>query len=218
MGVALMKTGLVWGFVSLLLVGCNGVPRPLASDEGLHGHFTVNSGFPLPYFFQGSAVQWNQDYAVTVRHIPLIPNVVYQCSSGCDMVFIRHPAEGPIPLWRDPVRGEPVTAVGFSPMLMDLKGEGSAKGMRVRLSNSSDPTAYAVHDGPIVHGMSGGPVYGRDGAVLGITVGMLFGATPAFGDLKSSERLSLYLPYDVINKEWEAYNRSLKAKLVAARP
>ncbi|MGN7738582.1 trypsin-like peptidase domain-containing protein [Pseudomonas sp. 22526] len=212
-----MKTHLVWVFAPLLLVGCNGIPRPLCGDDAWRGHFTVNSGFPLPYLFQGSAVQWNQDYAVTVGHIPLLPDVAYHCSSGCDMVFIRHPAEGPVPLWRDSVLGEPVTAVGFSPILMDLKGEGIAKSMRVRLSNSSDPTAYAVHDGPIVQGMSGGPVYGRDGAVLGITVGMLFGGAPAFGDLKSSERLSLYLPYDVIRKEWETYSRSLKARLVTAR-
>lgn len=200
---------------SVLLVGCNGLPRPLANDEALHGHFTVNSGFPLPYFFQGSAVQWNQDYAVTVRHIPLLPGVVYRCSSGCDMVFIRHPAEGPIPQWRKPVPGEPVTAVGFSPVFMNLKGEGIAKSMRIKLDNSGDPTAYAAHNGPIVKGMSGGPVYGNDGAVLGITVGMLTGAAPVFGDLKAGERLSLYLPYDVINREWEAYNRNLTAELVS---
>lgn len=217
MGGASMKARLAWLFAALLLVGCNGIPRPLLGDDGPQGHFRVNSGFPLPYFFQGSAVQWNQEYAVTVRHIPLLAGVVHRCSSGCDMVFIRRPAEGPVPPWRDAVPGEPVSAVGFSPVLVNLRGNGVARGMRIRLDGDADPTAYAVHDGPIVQGMSGGPVYGRDGAVLGITVGMLFGTPPAIGDLRASQRLSLYLPYEVIRKEWDTYLRGQRAKLAARR-
>ncbi len=193
----------------VFLVGCNGLPELLTDDDATTGSFVVSSGFPTPYLYEGSAVQWNQEYAVTARHIPLLRDVVHQCSTGCDMVFIRHSAQGPVPAWREPKGGERVTAVGFSPLFFTVKGEGQAKSMRIRLPDSADQTAYAVHDGPIVEGMSGGPVYGDDGAALGITVGMLFGDAPPIGDLKDSERLSLFLPYDVIRKEWDLYRREL---------
>ncbi|QTD31470.1 serine protease [Pseudomonas fluorescens] len=193
--------------IGLLLAACNGVPSLVDEQDGYHGELTVSSGFPIPYFFHGSAVQWNEDYAVSVRHIPFLSGVVYTCSTGCDLVFIRHKAKGPLPHWREPVKGEVVTAVGFSPLLFSMKGQGQAIGLRVMLPNSSDPTAYAAHDGPIVQGMSGGPVYGADGAVLGMTIGILYGELPKFGEFASRERLSLYVPYDIVQREWENFSR-----------
>ncbi|MGA3827805.1 MULTISPECIES: serine protease [Pseudomonas] len=194
-------------FSSLVLAGCNGVPHLVPADKNYQGHFVVSSGFPLPYMFQGNAVQWNPEYAVSVKHIPLISNVGYSCSSGCDLAFIKHKAEGAIPVWRNYVKGEAITVVGFSPLLMTVQGQGVAKGMRMKLPGASDTTSYAVNDAPLVVGMSGGPVYGADGAVLGITVGMWMGKNPAFGELKTSDRLSVYLPYDIVLREWQAYSK-----------
>lgn len=210
-----MKGLLVGCLVLATLAGCNGIPHPIMGDSDFKGRLVVSSGFPLPYMFQGSAVQWNEDYAVTVKHIPLMPDVVHTCSSGCDLVFIRHKAEGPLPEWREFVKGEAVIAMGFSPLLVTVEGQGVAKGARLMMPGKVDATPYAVHDAPIVVGMSGGPVYGADGAVLGITVGMWVGGQPAFGELKSSARLSLFLPYEIVLREWQQF--SMKGMAVAVR-
>lgn len=198
--------GITLGVLSLLLSGCNGMPSPITTAESYLGYFNVHSSSPRAYQVQGVAVQWNQDIAVTVAHIPNLNNVVYSCSSGCDLVFFRHTAEGPLPAWRNVEAGEAVTAVGSSPLSIDVKGEGVAKNTRVRLSDVSDPTPYAVHDGPIMVGMSGGPVYGKDGAVVGITIGMHTDPPPRTGELSGTKRLSIFLPYDIVHREWRLYS------------
>lgn len=198
-----------WVLINLLvwlLVGCNGAPRIEGGQAALEV-LTVHSGFPLPYLFEGSGVQWNEEYAVTVKHIPYLANVVHRCSSGCDLVFFRHRSTGKIPTWRSAKGGESVSALGFSLFPGTLEGQGTALSTRVELPDQADTEAYGVHDGPIVMGMSGGPVIGRDKAVLGITVGMLMGKRPAFFEFRGKPRLSLYLPYDVILREWKVFQR-----------
>jgi len=194
------------GLTLSVLVGCNGIPQPTAPDETFPGYFTVSSGIPAPYMFQGSAVQWNRQYAVSAAHIPLLSDVVHRCSTGCDLVFIRRDADGSVPTWRPTIVGEKLQTVGLSPFLVTVKGSGTSKGPRVSLNREGDNTPYALNDAPVVQGMSGGPVYGADGAVVGMTVGIFLPQAPLLPSLKNSKSLSVYVPYDIIQREWRLFS------------
>ncbi|WP_281686873.1 serine protease [Pseudomonas citronellolis] len=192
----------VFGITLAALAGCNGTLTPVSSDESLPGYFTVNS---TAHLFHGSAVQWNQHYAISAGHIPLLSNVVHRCSTGCDLVFIRHEARGTVPAWRPAVVGETLETVGQSPLLVTVKGSGTSKAIQVRLNRKGDDTAYALSDAPVAKGMSGGPVYGKDDAVVGMTIGIFQPNTPLPAALKNSRSLSVYIPYQVIQREWELF-------------
>lgn len=191
---------------SIAIAGCNGIPRPSLLSGPDEGFFRVYSGFPTPYLFAGSAVQWNEDYAVTVAHIPFISGTVYECSTGCDLKFFKHPANGKIPKWRSAVPGERVTAMGASPLMFSVKGQGRASKLSFKNTDETGGERYAIHDAPLVKGMSGGPVYGDDGAVLGINIGF-FSTTLNPGNTKiaSYDRVSLYVRYQTIEREWQQY-------------
>lgn len=80
--------------IGVVTAGCNGFVKPDLSGPVNEAYFPVFSGFPMPYMYMASAVQWNEDYAVTTGHTPFIPNVAYRCSTRCDLVFIKHKANG----------------------------------------------------------------------------------------------------------------------------
>lgn len=184
------------------LAGCSGALTRKASDDLFPGYFSINSA---GYIFRGSAIQWNQHYAVSVSHIPMLLNVVHRCSTGCDLVFIRRESEGPLPSWRPTVIGERVQAVGENVMLMTVQGLGTSKAPMVRLDRPGDSTAYALNDAPVVKGMSGGPVYGHDGAVVGMTIGIFRPQTSLPPSISNSKSLSVYVPYEIIQREWRLY-------------
>jgi hypothetical protein len=201
--VKLIRTA-IFLLASIAIAGCNGIPRPSLLSGPDEGFFRVYSGFPTPYLFAGSAVQWNEDYAVTVAHIPFISGTVYECSTGCDLKFFKHPANGKIPKWRSAVPGERVTAMGASPLMFSVKGQGRASKLSFKNTDETGGERYAIHDAPLVKGMSGGPVYGDDGAVLGINIGF-FSTTLNPGNTKiaSYDRVSLYVRYQTIEREWQ---------------
>jgi hypothetical protein len=153
-----------------------------------------------------SAVQWNEDYAVTTRNTPLVRNVKYSCSTGCDLVFIQHKADGRYPSWRTPRVGEHITAVGASPYMTTVSGQGKVYSAPFINSNEGSGERYAIHDAPIIKGMSGGPVIANDGSIVGINVGFF---STSFNDvsfhpgLKGAERISVFIPYSIIQREWE---------------
>lgn len=191
---------------SIAIAGCNGIPRPSLLSSPGEGFFRVYSGFPTPYLFAGSAVQWNEDYAVTVAHIPFISGTVYECSTGCDLKFFKHPANGKIPKWRSAVPGERVTAMGASPLMFSVKGQGRASKLSFKSTDETGGERYAIHDAPLVKGMSGGPVYGDDGAVLGINIGFFSKAlNPGNAKIASFDRVSLYVRYQTIEREWQQH-------------
>lgn len=188
----------------VLLSGCNGMPIAYTTDPVYDQAFVVHSGGPVPFLLMGTAVQWNADYAVTVKHIPYLPGAVYQGQG--DVQFFRHKADR-APLWRAYVPGETLTAVGFNSLYVPIKGEGHALPAMVRL-DAKDNVMYATHDGPTAKGMSGGPVFAADGKVVGINVaylthGDLQGLKRA--DLVNEPRVSIFLPYAEINREWNHY-------------
>jgi hypothetical protein len=123
-----------------------------------------------PIMLMGTAVQWNEDYAVTVKHIPLSAGLCLSRAGRCP-VF---PAQGQ---WRTALaRLHPwrsVTAVGYNSLYMSVKGSGHTLPAMVRLDTKEGNVIYGTHDGPVAKGMSGGPVFAADGKVVGITVAFL---------------------------------------------
>ena len=198
--------------IGALTAGCNGIVKPDFSGPTNDSYFLVFSGFPLPYVYMASAVQWNEDYAVTTRHTPLIPNVKYSCSTGCDLVFIQHKANGRYPSWRAPRVGENITAVGASPYLTTATGKGKVYQAPFINADEDSGDRYAIHDAPLIKGMSGGPVIASDGSIVGINMGF-YSTTlhdmSSHPGVKGAERISIFIPYSIIQREWEL----LQAKL-----
>jgi hypothetical protein len=165
----------------------------------------------------GSAVQWNEEYAVTVKHIPYINGSVYQGRG--DIQFFRHSAPS-APHWREFRAGEELTAVGFNPLYFPVKGSGHALSSMVRLDAKDGGVLYGTHDGPTAKGMSGGPVFAADGKAVGINVAYL-----SQGDLRELDRadlvnqprVSIFMPYNEIKREWHRYQGVLQAEALRAQ-
>lgn len=196
---------------SVLLSGCNGMPVATNQDPIFNQAFVVHSGTPLPYVLMGTAVQWNEDYAVTVKHIPYLPGAVFQGRG--DVQFFRHKANS-VPKWRGYQPGEALTSVGFNTLYMSVKGSGQALPAMVRLDAKEGNVLYGTHNGPLAKGMSGGPVFAADGQVVGINVAFLTQSDVSAlkrADLAGQPRVSIFLPYAEISREWSRYLASVPA-------
>lgn len=197
-----------------VLSGCNGWVSP-ETDAGLNDrYFTVFSGPPLPGMIVASAVQWNADYAVTAAHTPFLLNQAYRCSTGCDLLFIAHKATGALPQWRHFRSGEAVTALGSSTLLIPMSATGRVWPVPFVDDGSASGERYGVHDAAIAKGMSGGPLIARDGAVLGINIGYQTGWAPPADrpELAGMSRLSVFVPYSVIQREWLLFQAQARRK------
>ncbi len=204
-----------------VLTGCNGFTPPLPPGAGAEypGRQAVFSGFPAPMVFIGTATQWNEEYAVTAAHTPFIDGVVHRCSTGCDLVFIKRKATGPIPKWREPVPGEEVVAVGYSgALMMPVMGTGTARSTLVNREDEGSGTLYATHDAPLTVGMSGGPLYGAtDKAVLGINIGLGLRFTWVHDlddplSIAHAPRNAYYISTRDVQAEWEIYQASQRGE------
>ncbi|GEM_PF-1955995 len=194
-------------FLFLLLIfltGCNGWVSPETDGRLTDRYFTVLSGPPIPGFIVASAVQWNADYAVTAAHTPFLRNQAYRCSTGCDLLFIAHKADGALPQWRHFRPGETVTALGSSTLLIPMSATGRIWPVPFVDGGSASGERYGVHDAAMAKGMSGGPLIGSDGSVLGINIGFQAGFRPPSNrpELAGMSRLSVFVPYSVIQREW----------------
>ncbi|WP_152227781.1 serine protease [Pseudomonas sp. SCB32] len=197
-----------WGVLFLVvLTGCNGWVSPETNGSLTDRYFSVFSGPPLPGVMVASAVQWNSDYAVTAAHTPFLRNQAYRCSTGCDLLFITHKAEGQVPRWRDFRPGEAVTALGSSSLLIPMSAQGRIWPASFVKPGSSSQEHYGIHDAAIAKGMSGGPLIASDGSVLGINIGYSKGwsAQPDRPEKAGMARLSVFVPYSVILREWRLF-------------
>ncbi|MGX1018224.1 hypothetical protein SAMN02745962_01455 [Pseudomonas sp. LAIL14HWK12:I11] len=207
-----MKTTVPCLAAMMLLSGCNGVPTSYVSDPVYSQAFVVTSGAPLPLLLMASAIQWNEDYAVTAKHTPFLRNVVHEGLG--DVVFFKHKASE-VPHWRQYVPGESVTAVGFNSLMIPVQGKGHALPSLVRLEGTPGSVFYSLHDGPMVKGMSGGPVFADDGQVVGINIAFIpkneidARTRP---DLADKERVSVFMSYSEIDKEWRRFQYLLARK------
>ena len=189
----------------MLLSGCNGMPTAYVSDPVYDQAFVVTSGAPLPMLLMASAIQWNEDYAVTAKHTPFLRNVVHEGLG--DVVFFKHKATQ-VPHWRQYVPGESVTAVGFNSLMMPVQGKGRTLDSLVRLEGTPGSVFYSVHDGPMVKGMSGGPLFAEDGKVVGINVAFIPKDeidSRNRPDLADKARVSVFMSYSEIDKEWRRF-------------
>lgn len=217
-----IKYGLVISTITLLS-GCNGTIQ-LTSAEKATGYEPVFSGFPLPLFFVASSVQWNEDYAVTAKHTPLLRNIAYTCSTGCDLVFIKRKATGNIPEWRHSVPNEKLTAYGTSPLYIPAKTEGVSLLTRfqqdVEINNKKSVEFYKLNNISSMMGMSGGPIYGEDGKVVGITLGFVIKTLLSkeklakVPELIEPNSISYMMQTEIIEREWKIFQEQEKNKKI----
>lgn len=159
----------------------------------------------------GSGVQWNEDYVVTAKNVKFVEGAVYQCVKGCDIQFVKRKATTPLPDWRAHVPNERLTFVGIQSEA-DFRAEFGIDLNVKTYTESNTDVLVNVSDNRIVNGMSGGPAYGLDGKVVGI----LIGSTDLMNLRNATNRnlsgrgnkLSVYLSYDDIQKEWEKFQQS----------
>lgn len=143
-------------------------------------------------------VQWNSEYAVTVKHVKKLNTTVY-VSNDFNLQFFKH-SSLKVPTWNHFITNDPAIVSGYvDGQYRFLKGND----MGVTLQQGQYPTpAYRAVDVTIVPGMSGGPVHNVDGDVIGMVVEPLLEQL-SYGD--KNYNVSIYLPYDLINKEWKKY-------------
>lgn len=215
-----IKLGIISSAISII-AGCNGTIQ-LTTASDAKGYEPVFSGFPLPLFFVASSVQWNEDYAVSAKHTPFLRNVAYTCSTGCDLVFIKRKADNNIPEWRHSVPNEKLTAYGTSPLYIPAKTEGTAMITRlqkdVEANDKKEVELYKLNNMASMMGMSGGPIYGEDGKVVGITLGFVIKTLMSNEKLATAPELikpssiSYMMQTEIIEREWKLFQEQEKNK------
>lgn len=193
----------------LALVGCSSVHKePSKYVEFQDSKTSIEGNQRITEKFFASGIQWNKDYVVTAKHASFIENSVYKAGGNTDVQFIKKSADNVlIPQWRNRVADESITVIGNS----STGKEKVVSGKDLNVSSGDDQSIVYVSSAPTVGGQSGAPVFGIDGKVIGMLVGSSNGINES-GKMDSAlngkgKVFSIYIPYEVINKEWEKFNK-----------
>lgn len=199
-------------FCAVMLTGCSQIA--VQDEPSSVQELSVVSGYSVGKLFldQGSQeytasfVQWNDEYAVTAKHVVGVRDQAFVCEAGCDLQFFRHKAEAPFAQWRAAVPQEALKVVGFNIDRNIVISSGNDANESV---TDSPTAAYAYRIGKTAQktagGMSGGPVYAADKKVVGMHIGAEQGA----------ERSFIYVPYELVQAEWDKFSK-VKPALQAA--
>lgn len=179
--------------ITTVLSGCSGIPR---SDQ--YGPLTSENADNSVDI--GSYVQWNEDYAVTAKHIENVKDVVY-VSEKYDLKFFKHKSKNPL-VWVDAKPNEPLVSKGF-PHYPQRRKENvlTAYSVDVQIILYKQPN-YALMDTMLVRGMSGGPVLNLNNEVVGINIGY---TNEKYKVGNKNQEFSVYLSYKGIQEEWNKF-------------
>lgn len=154
--------------------------------------------------YNASYTQWNENYAITANHVKNVTNSVYSCSSGCDLQFFKKKNEKFKIAWRDAIKGEKLYFLG-----QDRYKQG-----RIKIGYNLDKNVLDSDTNRIIgklafvsveEGMSGGPVYGEDGKIVGMSFAVVNKSLDRYGPYK----YSVFIPYAMIKQQWNEYNKKL---------
>lgn len=176
--------------LTVVLSGCSTVERD--EQYGPITHVNQDNSIDI-----GSYVQWNNEYAVTAKHVQNVSNIAY-VSADYDLIFFKHKSTAPIH-WTETKFNEPLLSKGF-PFFPNREQEKviQAKSVDVHLTMDNVPDYYLL-DAQLVAGMSGGPVFNQFNEVVGINIGY---TKRLFNIDNKTQVYSVYLSYQGIQKEW----------------
>lgn len=165
------------------------------SNAKEYGHITKKDSSGSMIF---SYVQWNDEYAVTVKHTPELVSSVYK-SDIVDVQFFKKKSAD-IPKWVEPERLGKLKMVGFVGVNPLKKKEtiGNDAGMVIQWK--TEKPYYRLMNNLISEGMSGGPVFNEKNEVVGINIGYVKQKYIVNG---KEDFYSIYLPLNVIKEEWD---------------
>lgn len=189
-------------FMTIFIFGCS------TNKQIEHYSFISKSSETLDY---GSGTPWLDGYVVTAKHVDVGNNeVVHNCSNGCDLKFVKM-NNSVVFSWREPKANEEIRTVGthmnfdsfqqrFISKSINRSGKDSNEGIKIK---SEGNTVYNLAKMDAPKGLSGGPVFSKDGYAIGILIGSLTETKSGI-----SHESAVYIPYSTIIYEWNKYKKA----------
>lgn len=213
-----MKTLIASSFLIFSLVGCASPNQtPFEHDKrAIRITSTVVDQENVSVkerFSYASAVRWNNDYIVSVKHLE---GNRKRCSSDTlDVAFFKSPLKKGVHLgkWKRIKNDDLVQMEGFHDGGKSFnKVFGVVKPGMFTLGGVAK---YKLVTGVVKQGMSGGPVRNKDGDFVGIIVGYTAEPVelvrPSKEDLANpNQSYSVVLPYSSIKEAWDEVEQKIK--------